>query len=129
MRLAFEPLEGYFASMPEKLRRAMTLLVALTFVVGLAPHGLRAAHIDVKMVMAAATDVPMSGRCNDCQDESKAMPSAACSAYCGIFVALPVTGTTFEPALAETVGELALPAPAGHTVPPDPYPPKSAVLS
>jgi hypothetical protein len=115
--------------MRERLRCVLTLLLGLTFVVGLVPHGLLAAGADVKMVMAAAADMPISGKCDGCGNDSKAMSSAACSAYCGSFVALPVTGTTFEPASVETVGDFAGPTPPGHTVPPDPYPPKPAVLS
>ncbi len=115
--------------MSEKVRRVMTLLLAITFIVGLAPHGLRAADADVKMVMAAATDMPMSGECDGCGDDQKAMTAAACSAYCGSFAALPLIGTLFEPSSAETVGDLPGPTSAGHTIPPDPYPPRPAILS
>ncbi len=114
--------------MPEKLRRVMTVLLALTFVVGLVPHGMRAADAGVKMVMTAG-DMPMSGKCDGCGDDQKAMTSAACSAFCGSVVALPSIGTVFEPASAEAfVGFAGLPA-AGLTVPPDPYPPRPAVLN
>jgi hypothetical protein len=114
--------------MPEKLRRIMTILLALTFVVGLVPYGLRAADAGVKMVMATASDMPVSGRCDGCGDDQKAMTSAACSAYCGSFVALPLIGTAFEPVLAEVFTGFAGAPPAGHAVPPDPYPPRPAVL-
>jgi hypothetical protein len=114
--------------MLERLRRIMTVLLALTFVIGLVPHGLRGADAGVKMVMAAATDMPMSGKCDGCGDDHKAMTSGACSAYCG-FVALPLIGTAFEPVLAEVFTGIAGTPPAGHTVPPDPYPPRPAVLS
>ena len=107
----------------------MTLLLAITFIVGVAPHGLRAADANVKMVMAAATDMPMSGECDGCGDDQKAMTAAACSAYCGRFATLPLIGTLFEPSSAETVGDLPGPTTAGHTIPPDPYPPRPAILS
>jgi hypothetical protein len=112
-----------------KVRRVMTLLLAITFIVGLVPHGLRAAEADVRMVMAAATDMPMSGKCDGCGDDQKAMTAAACSAYCGSFAALPLIGTLFEPSSVETVGDLPGPAPAGRAIPPDPYPPRPAILS
>jgi hypothetical protein len=115
--------------MPETFRRIMTLLLALTFVVGLVPYGVRAADAGVKMVMTAASDMPMSGKCDGCGDDQKAMTSAACSAFCASFVALPLIGTVFEPASAEPFRGFAGPAAAGHTVPPDPYPPRSAVLN
>lgn len=107
----------------------MTILLALTFVVGLVPHGLRAADADVKMVMTAGSDMPMSGKCDGCGDDQKAMTSAACSAYCGSFVALPLIGAVFELASAEVFTGFTGPPAAGHTIPPDPYPPRSAVLS
>ncbi len=66
--------------MPQTLRRIMTVLLALTFVVGLVPYGIRAADAGVKMSMTAAGDMPMSGKCDGCSDNQKAMTSAACSA-------------------------------------------------
>lgn len=115
--------------MPESFRRIMTLLLALTFVVGLVPHGMRAADAGMNMAMAAAGDMPMSSKCDGCGDDQKAMTSAACSAFCGSFVALPLIGTVFELASAETFVGFAGPPSAGHTVPPNPYPPRPAVLS
>ncbi len=127
MVLAFCRVDRYFGCM--KIRRIMALLLALTFIVGLVPHGSRGADADAKMVMAATGDMPMSGKCDGCGDDQKAMTSAACSAYCSGFVALPLIETVFEPPSAEAVGDFAGPTPAGHTIPPDPYPPRPAVLS
>ncbi|RXG91099.1 hypothetical protein EAS62_25600 [Bradyrhizobium zhanjiangense] len=115
--------------MSEKLGRVMRLLLALTFIVGLVPHGIRAAHADVSMVMAAATDMPMKGKCHGCGDDQKAMTAAACSAFCGSFVALPVFGPLFELSSVETARDCFSPILAGHTIPPDPYPPRPAVLN
>ena len=129
MGLAFGPIKRYFQLMPDTFRRILTVLLALTFVVGLVPHGMRAADAGVKMVMTAASDMPMSGKCDGCGDDQKAMTSAACSAYCGGVVALPLIGTVFELASGELFGGFAAPPLAGHTIPPDPYPPRPAVLS
>jgi hypothetical protein len=115
--------------MPEKLRRIMTVVLAVTFVVGLMPQGVRAADTDVKMIMMAASDMPMSGKCDGCGDDQKAMTSAACSAFCGSFVALPSIEPVFEPTSAEPLRAFAGPPAAGRTIPPDPYPPRPAVLS
>jgi hypothetical protein len=127
--LAFDPIKRYFLLMAETFRRVATVLLALTFVVGLVPHGMRAADAGVKMVMAATVDMPMPGKCDGCGDGQKAMTSAACSAFCGSFVALPSIGAVFEPASAEAFEGIAGPPPAGLTVPPDPYPPRPAVLN
>jgi hypothetical protein len=115
--------------MSETFRRVATVLLALTFVVGLVPHGIRAADAGVKMAIAAGSDMPMSGQCDGCGDAQKAMTAAACSAYCGGFVALPSIGAVVELASAEAFEGVAVPPIAGLTVPPDPYPPRPAVLT
>jgi hypothetical protein len=127
--LAFDPIKRYFALMSETLRRVATALLALTFVVGLMSHGIRAADAGVTMAMAAASDMPMSGKCDGCGDNQKTMTSAACSAFCGSFVALPSIGTVVELASAEAFEGVAVPPIAGLTVPPDPHPPRHAALS
>ncbi len=127
--LAVGPIKRYFQLMPDTFRRLMTVLLALTFVVGLVPHGMRSADAGVKMIMTAAGDMPMSGKCDGCGDDQKAMTSAACSAYCGGFLAVPLAGVIFELASAETFEGFAGPPADGHAVPPDPYPPRPTVLS
>jgi hypothetical protein len=115
--------------MPKWLLRIVTVLLALTLVAGVVPHGLRAADAGVKMVTAVATDMPMSGKCDGCGDDQKAMTSAACSAYCGGVAALPLVATAFELTSAKVFAGFSGPPLAGHTIPPDPYPPRPAVLS
>jgi hypothetical protein len=115
--------------MSETFRRVVTVLLALTFVVSLVPRGARAADVGAQMVMVAADDMPMSGTCDGCGDDQKAMTSAACVAFCASFVALPSIETTFELPSVEAFEGFAGTPLAGHTVPPDPYPPRPAVLS
>lgn len=115
--------------MSETFRRVVTVLLALTFVASLVPHGARAADAGVQMVMTAASDVPMSDTCDGCSDNQKAMTSAACSAFCASFVALPSIETTFERPSVEGVDGFVESFLAGHTVPPDPYPPRPVVLN
>jgi hypothetical protein len=113
--------------MSEKVRRISAVLLALALAVGLVTHGVRASDIGVKMALAAATDMPMPGKCDGCGDDQKAM--AACSAYCGSVVALPAMEAVFDAVPAGIFGHVAAPSPTGHTIPPDPYPPRPAVLS
>jgi hypothetical protein len=115
--------------MSRTFRRAVTVVLALTFVVGLVPHGLRAAHAGVQVVMTAVSDTPMSGKCDGWGDDHKAMTSAACSAFCAGFVALPSIEAMLELPSVEAFDGFAGPLLAGHTIPPDPYPPRPAVLS
>lgn len=127
--LAFGSVGCYFTSMSGKIGRVMRLALALTFIVSLVPHGIRAANADVKMVMAAATDMPMKGKCNSCVHDQKVMTAAACSGYCGSFVALPVIGPLVELSSVETARDFSGPTLAERTIPPDPYPPRPAVLN
>jgi hypothetical protein len=131
--LAFGPIDSYVESMPERFRRIIAVALALTFVVGLVPSGVRTADAGVKMVMAAAAEMPTSGKCdgccNGCGDDQQAMTSGACSAYCGDFVALPAMAIAVAAAPAEAIWHVAGLVRVGHTIPPDPYPPKPAVLS
>lgn len=115
--------------MSEQIGRIFRLALALTFIVALVPHGSRAADSDAKLVMAAATDMPMSGKCDGCGHDPKAMTPAACSAYCGSFVALPLTETPPEAPPVERMGSSGGPTLVGHTIPPDPHPPRAAVLN
>lgn len=115
--------------MSEKVRRISALFLALALAVGLVTHGVQASAIGAKMAVAAASDMPMPGKCDGCGDVQKAMAAAACAAYCGAVIALPVAEAAFAAVPAETLGYIVGPNPAGHTVPPDPYPPRPAVLS
>ena len=120
--------ERYFDRMSENVRRISALFLALVLAVGLAAHGVRASDIGVKMVAAAATDMPMPGKCDGCGDDHKAM-AAACSAYCGTVVVLPLAGAAFDVVPAVIVENFVGPSPTGRTVSPDPYPPRPTVLS
>ncbi|MGH6679807.1 MAG: hypothetical protein ACREDL_12965 [Bradyrhizobium sp.] len=97
-------------------------MLALTVMLGLMPHDLRAASAHAGMLTAASVSAPMSGKCQGCGDHHRAMTPAACPACCGCFVALPTIATPFEPRLAEQVGHPVCLALAGYTSPPDPYP-------
>jgi hypothetical protein len=103
--LALGQSDLYVNSMPERFRRVIAVMLALTFAVGLVPSGVRAADAGVKMAMVAATDMPTSGKCdgccNGCGDDQQAMISGACSAYCNDFVALPALNIGIDTAPAE----------------------------
>jgi hypothetical protein len=115
--------------MSEKVRRIVTVLLALTLAAGLVTQGARAADIGAKMAVTAAMDMPMSGKCDGCRDDQKGMAAAACSLHCSNIAALPLLETVPDPVPAEIVGSISGPTPPGHAAPPDPYPPKPAVLS
>ena len=113
----------------EKIRRMSAVLLALALAVGLMTHGFGNPDMGLKATMAAATsDMPMSGNCDGCGDNSTDM-AAACAAFCNSVVALPVATVVVDVVLIgilrPSVGLVA----TGHITPPDPYPPRPADLS
>jgi hypothetical protein len=117
--------------MSESFRRVVAVFLAVTFVVALVPHGLRAADAGVQIaVMTVGGEMPITGKCDGCGDHQKAMTSATCpSLFCVNFVALPSIETVLELPSLEAFEGFAGPLLTGHAISPDPYPPKRAVLS
>jgi hypothetical protein len=110
-------------------RRLFVFVLAMAMAVGFSAHAVQATHADLKAVGAMATDMPMSGGCDGCSDDQKAMTPAACSAHCASIVALPTTSVVPDAVPNESPGPVAKLAGTGHADPPDPYPPRPAVLT
>jgi hypothetical protein len=112
------------------LRRIFALLLALTLVVGLAAHGVGVSDMGVKMATASASDMPMSGPCGECSNDKAGMSTGMCAAYCSAGSFLLLAAEAFDVPHAGSTGflvpGLTLPS---HGSPPDPYPPRPAVLS
>lgn len=131
--------------LPLRLRRVISLALTLTLAVGLVAQGARAAGVTVKadglthvmaahMDMAAAGSMPMCNKCDACKTDScngeRCTSSAACSAYCGnLLTALPA----FDPAIGTTICGTAANGPVpfrlGWDPAPDPYPPRTNILT
>ena len=113
-----------------KLRRIFALLLALTLTVGLAAHGVGVSDMGVKMTTASASDMPMPGKCGDCGNDKAGMSAGVCAAYCSAGSFLLLAAEAFDVPQADStaflVPGLTLPS---HGSPPDPYPPRFAVLS
>lgn len=116
--------------MPQRIRRLLGLLLALTLVVGGATQSVQGADMAVKMsAVGAASDMPMSDGCGGCSGGDDGMPMA-CSAICGSTVsaiiptapALAIAGRS-APALAFANID------TGQRGPPDPYPPRPTSLN
>ena len=113
----------------EKIRRISTLVLAVALAVGLGAHGMAGPDTGLKPVMAvAATDMPMSGKCDGCGDDQKGM-SAACTAYCSSVIALPVAAVVIDVVAVDVLRPSVGPAAAGYVTPPDPYPPRPIGMS
>jgi hypothetical protein len=126
--LAFELIACYFEHMSARIRRISALLLALTLAVGLVTHAVRAAGMDAKMAVAAASDM-VPGKCDGCGSGDDNMSSAACSAHCSGVMVTQVPAMLVDVPVVDVRGVSAVPAIKGHGDPPEPYPPRPAVLS
>ena len=119
----------------EKIRRIAALLATLVLTVGLVAHSVSGPDIIVKSAattqsdMAKSGDMPMSGKCNGCAGSEKGLAPAACSAFCSALFVLPTTAVVLYAVPAETVKPASGQEAIGHADPPDPYPPRPAILS
>ena len=126
------------AMMSERIRRLLAWPLALTLAVGLVVHPLYAIDtsakagtgaMDMSMTMGMSADMPMPNQCDGCVGNEKATMPAACAAFCGSVIALPLAPVVIEPVAIAILWPAGEAAANGHTVPPDPYPPKPVVLS
>ena len=109
-----------------RIRRLCAVFLALTLAVGVSTHGVHASNMGVKMA-AAASDMPMPGKC-DCGGNDK-MSVASCSSQCTGIPAIHAPSLALDIVLVGGYADVAAPPATGHTRPPDPYPPRPAVLS
>ncbi|MDZ5697081.1 hypothetical protein [Chelativorans sp. M5D2P16] len=118
--------QGIYYEM-ERYVRVLTILVLAVFAAGSAVHAANAASMSVKMALAAVDSGDM-GDCQDCPDGSDDMQ--ACDDVCvSPILALVPSGPPGMPA-AETTAESTVPrSVTGRTGLPDPYPPRSIILS
>ena len=117
----------------EIARRVFAIVLSVALATGVAVRSVQALAMDVAAPAATAaattdTGMPMSGKCDGCAGDEKAM-AAACSGLCsGAVAVLPVV-VTFDPISVETIDPSDTQAATGHAFPPDPYPPRPTVLS
>ena len=79
--------------------------------------------------MPMSNDIPMSGKCDGCAGDEKGVASAACSAFCSAVIAAPSVAAVFDAVPIGTLGPSAAATVTSHADPPDPYPPRPAILS
>lgn len=115
--------------MSERVRRIAVLLLALALTAGWMSHGVRAADMGVKMAVAAASDMPISGKCDGCGGGHDSMQAGTCFAYCGPVSALPSAPAVCDVLPVDTVQYRPVLPGTGWGAPPDPYPPRPSVLS
>jgi len=113
-----------------KARRLLASMLIATLAAGLVAQGAGAAGMDVKAaIIAAHDDMPMSGKCDGCAGNDKAMMPGACFTMCNNMVALPTISIAWAAVPAEDVSVAIVSSTKSHTGPPEPYPPRPIVLS
>jgi hypothetical protein len=119
----------------EIARRLFVIVLSVALATGLATRASQAIAMDVKTAVAAGATstldapMPMSGKCIGCAGSEKAMASAVCSAFCGGAMASLSVVVAFSPVCVDTVEPSIAAVATGHAFPPDPYPPRPAILS
>jgi hypothetical protein len=111
------------------VRRLSALLLALALALGPGSYGMAAPDMATKMTTAAAGDMPMHDGCNGCLGNDRGMAATACFTFCsGAVAVLPWVSAV---GAVDTMVPLALPVVpiAGRQSPPDPPPPRPAVLN
>ena len=112
--------------MTSKVGRLSALPLALALTLGMMVHAVGLTNTIVQTAPATVSDVSVPGGCNGCGSIDHGM-SAACVALCNgmmvvpIFVAAVKTGVSILPASVSSL--------AGRRDAPDPYPPRSIILS
>lgn len=111
-------------------RRTIVALLALALLLGPGAGAYSHAAGGGKSTMAMSGDMQSSGKCNDCDGGKAGLPVAACNMSC-----VGIVGLSESPAV------LAIPTPAvfvgsrttfvltGQDVSPNPYPPRTDILS
>lgn len=110
----------------DSVRRIAAILLTVVLALGPGMSGVFAAPAHGKAVVMMSSDMQSSGKCNG---GKAGMPTAACSIGCsGIIAVMPGT-VAAVPLSVTSVGYIVAADLTGRNVPPDPYPPRPAILS
>ncbi len=113
------------------LRRWFSLCAILALSLGLVAQGVVAAQMDAKMMTTAPAGEmsPSSGGCDGCGGGDGGTPATGCFAFCGGTVAVLPSVAPLKTVAVEQPNPIAVRSDPGRVGPPDPYPPRSSVLS
>jgi hypothetical protein len=119
----------------EKISRISAFLAAVILAAGLFAHDIGGPDVIARSAMTAASDMPMSsdmpmpGKCNGCANDEMGAAQAACCAFCGVMIAPPLMAAVLDSVPAETLIPTTGPDATGRADPPQPYPPRTIILS
>jgi hypothetical protein len=107
--------------------RIFMIVVLAAFAAGTVAHAASAATMSMKMSLAAINGADM-GDCQDCSDGNDNMPPCDNVCISPILAVVP-SGQPSLPGAQTTTESPVLQSVVGRTGPPDPYPPRSTILS
>ncbi len=110
-------------------RRMSAALLSLALVFGPAAYSVHASGMDAKMIMTMSSDMHSTGACDDCDGNQAGVPAGACSMCCSGVTAVSPSVAEFARLPIEAHGHAFARVMTGLDGPPDPYPPRSTVLS
>jgi hypothetical protein len=119
-------LRGIQCEMARYVRTFMILMLA-AFAAGTVVHAANATTMSAKMTLAAIDGADMSD-CQDCTDGNGNMPSCDNVCVSPILAVVP-SGQPSLPGAETTTENPVLENVTGRTGPPDPYPPRTTILS
>jgi len=107
--------------------RILMIMVLAAFAAGTVVHAANAATMSAKMTLAVIDGADM-GDCQDCSDGNGDMPPCDNVCVSPILAVVP-SGQTSLPGAETTTDSFVLQSVTGRTGPPDPYPPRTTILS
>ena len=110
------------------LRRLFALFLVLALGLGPALHGVQAGEMAAMMLPAVGADMPAPCDCDGCDRDDDAS-ALACAPVCLGPVAILPAGSAPIPSPGVDVVAFAPTLGAGHSGPPDPFPPRLPILA
>jgi len=107
--------------------RIFMIMMLAAFAAGTVVHAANAATMSAKMTLAVIDGADM-GDCQDCADGNDNMPPCDNVCISPILAVVP-SGQVSLPGAETTTESPVLQSVTGRTGPPDPYPPRSIILS
>ena len=109
--------------------RLSAVVLILALAIGPAGSGMLMSSMTGKMATISLSDTQPMGPCKDCGGSKNGVPVGACSMHCTGMAAVSPELTSVGDVPAGKQEYRTRPVLAGRYFPPDPYPPRSIVLS
>lgn len=111
------------------VRQLLVTLLTLSLTFGPAVSRVHASSMSMHAAVISSGDAHHQGNCKDCPGSKNGLSSGECSACCTAVPGVSVPLAAIDIVPAETQRYLKPKSLADYRIPPDPYPPRSTVLS